>query len=113
MLYSLSDVQDMGKNHLSDGGSAVGGDIGYGNATLFGCGNIDDVISGGYYANILQVGQGCHVFCRDHHLVGKNRFCILRAFKYLVGSRAVIDFTLTQSSQFVPVQISGVGGITV
>ena len=32
------------------------------------------------------------MFCRDHHLVGKNRFCILRAFKYLVGSRAVIDF---------------------
>lgn len=56
MLYLLSDVQDMGKNYLFDGGSVVGRDIGYGNVMFFGCGNINDVIFGGYYVNIFQVG---------------------------------------------------------
>ncbi len=113
VLHLLGDVQNVGKDHLGNRVGAIGRDVGDDDAMFFGSGGVYNVISGGKHTDVLQFGQCSHVFGSEHGFIGQQDFCTGSAFQYFSGSGTVVDATFTQSLQFVPAKVAGVGGIPV
>ena len=113
VLHLLGDVEDVREDHLRDGRGAVCRDIGNDDAPLFGSGGIDDVVSGGKYADVFQVGQGCDGRRIEHDFVRQQDICSGCTFKYFGGGGTFVNGTFAQAFQFVPGEVSGVGGVAV
>ena len=113
VLHLLGYVEDVRKDHLGYGRGAVCRDVGDDNAPFFGSGNIDNVVSGGKDADVFQMGQRSYGICVEHNFIGQQNIRSGSAFRNFRRCSAVVNNALSQTFQFVPGKISGIGGITV
>ena len=101
VLHPLGDVEDVGKNHLRNGRGAVCRDVGDRDTPFFGSGGINDVVSGGKYADVFQLGQGCDGCCIEHYFVRQQDVCSGSTFKHFGRGGTVVNGTFAQALQFV------------
>ena len=109
----LRDVEDVCKDHLRNGSSAVCRNIGDDDTPFFGSFGIDNVISGGEHSDVFQIGQGGYGFCVEHNFVCQQYVCSGSALQYFGRGGTVVNGAFSQTFQFLPREVSGIGGIAV
>ena len=100
--------EDVGEDHLGDGGRAVGGDVAHGDAALARGVEVHGVHAGGEQADVAALGElGDHGGAQDG-LVGDDDLGVAGAFDDEVRGRAVVERAVAQRLEFAPVHVAGV-----
>ena len=107
------DVEQMAEDHLCHTLGGVGGYVGDDDVLPAGHFEVNDVVAGGEYADVLEAWQHVEYGGIEHDFVGEHNFCALASCHYFVGCGAFVGFHFSQFFESVPSQFALADGICV
>ena len=116
MADVVAHLQQQGDGELADGGGAVGGHVGDGDALRPGVDIVHHVVAGGQYGDVFDAGTGVQHLPGDGGLVGQHYLRVPNAVDCLLPVReagAIVDRQFPQGPEGLPAEIAGVFRVAV
>ena len=111
--YTVADLKEQGESKLSDGGSAVGGNIADRNAFSTCSITIHNIVTGCQYTDQTHGGAGIQKLLGDGGFVGHNDFRVSNPLGGLGILCTFVDGDITKLLKTIPGQVAGIDGMSV